>query len=156
MNALFSSNKMNWETPIELFEKLNSIFDFKLDVAASKDNKKCNIYYDEETNGLNQPWQTQAGGVWCNPPYGKAIGLWVEKAYKESKKSNTPIVMLIPSRTDTKYFHDFIYGKAEIFFIRGRLKFLNEKKEEESSAPFPSMIVIYNYKGESLCKINER
>lgn len=96
------------------------------------------------------------GGVWCNPPYGKEIGSWVEKAYREAQKSGTQIVMLLPSRTDTKYFHDYIYGKAEIFFIRGRLKFLNSEKQEESSAPFPSMLVIYNYKGEDLWEINKR
>lgn len=78
--------------------------------------------------------------VFCNPPYGrKETGIWVKKCYEESLKSNTKVVMLIPSRTDTKWFHEYIYGKAEIRFIKGRLKF-NDGKE---SAPFPSMIVIF-------------
>lgn len=80
--------------------------------------------------------------VYCNPPYGKAIADWVRKAFEESQKPNTLVVMLIPARTDTKYFHDYIYGKAEIRFIRGRLKFGGQK----NSAPFPSMVVVYGIK----------
>ena len=76
--------------------------------------------------------------VWCNPPYGREIGKWVEKAYKESLEGAT-VVMLLPARTDTKWFHDYIYGKAEIRFVRGRLKFGDSK----NSAPFPSMVVVY-------------
>ena len=82
--------------------------------------------------------------VFCNPPYGKEIGKWVQKSLEESRKPNTLVVMLIPARTDTKYFHDFIYGKAEIRFIRGRLKFGNSK----TAAPFPSMVVIFENKEE--------
>lgn len=82
--------------------------------------------------------------VFCNPPYGKEIGKWVQKSLEESRKPNTLVVMLIPARTDTRYFHDFIYGKAEIRFIRGRLKFGNSK----TSAPFPSMVVIFKNKEE--------
>lgn len=77
--------------------------------------------------------------MFCNPPYGRAIAAWVEKAYKEAKKDNTLIVMLLPARTDTKWFHKFIYNKAEIRFIKGRLKFGGCK----NSAPFSSMLVIY-------------
>lgn len=77
--------------------------------------------------------------MFCNPPYGKEISKWVEKCSNEAKKPNTKVVMLIPARTDTSYFHDFIYNKAEIRFIRGRVKFGNSKQ----GAPFPSMIVIF-------------
>ena len=80
--------------------------------------------------------------VFCNPPYGKEIGKWVKKAYKESLKPNTLVVMLIPARTDALYFHNYIYHKAEIRFVRGRLHF-NESKQ---GAPFPSMVVIFNGK----------
>lgn len=80
--------------------------------------------------------------VFCNPPYGREIGKWVQKSFEESKKKNTLVVMLIPARTDTKYFHDYIYGKAEVRFIRGRLKFGNAK----TAAPFPSMVVIFRSK----------
>lgn len=76
--------------------------------------------------------------VWCNPPYGREIGKWVEKAYNESLNGVT-VVMLLPARTDTKWFHEFVYGKTEIRFLRGRLKFGDSK----NSAPFPSMVVIF-------------
>ena len=87
-------------------------------------------------NGLAQNWGGY-GTIWCNPPYGKEIGKWVQKAYETSKSGET-VVMLLPARTDTQWFHDYIYGKAEIRFIRGRLKFGGSKY----NAPFPSMIVI--------------
>lgn len=78
--------------------------------------------------------------VFCNPPYGRELPKWVAKAYNESKKPGTTVVMLIPARTDTRYFHDYIYHKAEIRFIKGRLKFGGSN----NSAPFPSMVVIYS------------
>ena len=83
------------------------------------------------------------GSVFCNPPYGKQIGEWVRKAYEEAQRGTT-IVLLIPSRTDTAYFHDYIYGKAELRFVRGRLKFTDEDGNAKQSAPFPSMVVVYN------------
>lgn len=76
--------------------------------------------------------------MFCNPPYSE-IGRWVEKAFYEGQKDNTTVVLLIPSRTDTRYFHNFIYGRSEIRFIKGRLKFGQAK----NNAPFPSMIVIF-------------
>lgn len=131
---LFSSKKEDWETPKELFDKLNEKFKFTLDVASSEENKKCNKYYTKKEDGLLQNWDDEI--VWCNPPYGKEIGKWVEKA----SKCRSLVVMLLPSRTDTRWFHDYIYQKTEIYFIKGRLKFVGAK----SSAPFPSMIVIFN------------
>ena len=81
--------------------------------------------------------------VFCNPPYGRESGKWVEKAYQTNKESGDLVVMLLPARTDTKWFHDFIYKKAEIRFVKGRLKFGGS----QSGAPFPSMVVIYKKKG---------
>lgn len=78
--------------------------------------------------------------VFCNPPYGRKVGEWVKKAYMEGQKDDTLVVMLIPARTDTKYFHDYIYHKAEIRFIKGRLRFGGS----QNSAPFPSMLAIYD------------
>ena len=84
--------------------------------------------------------------MYCNPPYGRYItGKWVKKAYEESLKG-IRIVMLIPARTDTQWFHDYIYGKAEIRFVRGRLKFTDNDGNAVGTAPFPSMVVIYNPK----------
>ena len=135
--ALFSSRTDEWSTPQNVFEELNKEFHFNLDPCATKDNAKCRKFFTKAQDGLKQNWQGY--NVFCNPPYGRKIKEWVRKAYKESLKPNTTVVMLIPARTDTSYFHDYIYGKAEIRFIRGRLKFGNAK----NSAPFPSMIAIY-------------
>ena len=134
--ALFSHNSDEWETPQDLFDKLNDEFNFDIDVCATEENAKCNVFFTAEQDGLAQNW----GGhrVWCNPPYSK-IDKWAEKAFRETKNDNTIVVMLIPSRTDTKYFHNYIYQRTEIRFIKGRLKFSGSK----NSAPFPSMIVIF-------------
>lgn len=140
--ALLSSKKMDWCTPQAFFDELNKEFHFVLDSAASNENAKCRRYFTEVTNGLKQSWDV-GGAVFCNPPYGREIKKWVEKAYEQAKKG-IKIVLLIPARTDTKYFHDYIYGKAEIRFVRGRLKFTDEKGNLYNPAPFPSMLVIYN------------
>lgn len=136
-NLMFSSATDEWATPLDFYNTLNNEFNFNLDPCATADNHKCNNYFTREQDGLLQNW----GGynVFCNPPYGRVIGAWVEKAYNEAQKANTLIVMLLPARTDTKWFHNFIYHKAEIRFIKGRLKFGGCK----NSAPFPSMIVIF-------------
>lgn len=135
--VLFSSKEEKWETPQDFFDKLNEEFHFTLDAAASSDNAKCTNYFTEEQDGLTQSW----GGhtVWCNPPYCRKTGLWVKKAYEEHQRTGCTVVMLLPSRTDVKWFHDYILGKAEIRFIKGRLKFGGSK----NSAPFPSIVVIY-------------
>lgn len=117
--GLMSSNKHDWETPQELFDKLNKEYNFTLDPCASDDNHKCAKYYTEETDGLSQSWEGET--VFCNPPYGRYIKEWVKKCHDESKHAK--VVMLIPARTDTSYFHDYIYHKADIEFIRGRLRF---------------------------------
>ncbi|MEK6833214.1 MAG: DNA N-6-adenine-methyltransferase [Nanoarchaeota archaeon] len=133
--GLFSSKTDLWSTPQHLFNELNKEFNFTVDVCANKNNNKCNFFYSVDDDGLKQNW---TGICWMNPPYGREIKKWIKKAY-ESGKNGTIVVGLLPSRTDTSWFHDFIYGKAEIRFIRGRLKFGDGK----NSAPFPSMIVVW-------------
>ena len=140
--ALLSSEKMDWRTPEDFFRKLDQEFHFELDAAASPDNAKCSRYFTPEEDGLSQSWNV-GGAVFCNPPYGREIGKWVKKAYDEFVRGGETIVLLIPARTDTSYFHDCIYGKAEIRFIRGRLKFEDENGAAMNPAPFPSMVVIY-------------
>lgn len=130
--ALYSSKTDLWETPQYLFDTLNNEFHFDIDVCATPDNAKCVRYFTPQIDGLSQEWK---GTCWCNPPYGRRIGAWVKKA----AESNANTVMLLPARTDTAWFHNYIYGKAEVRFIRGRLKFGDSK----NSAPFPSMIVIF-------------
>lgn len=147
--VLFSSKKMDYCTPQDFFDRLNEEFHFTLDAAATDKSAKCPMYYTPETDGLKNPWNRGGGAVFCNPPYGRQIGKWVQKAYEEAKTGIT-IVLLIPARTDTAYFHDYIYGIAEIRFIRRRIAFVDEdgecqrdKKGKPMGAPFPSMLVIY-------------
>lgn len=144
--ALLSSENMNWCTPQDFFNKLDREFHFVLDAAATEKSAKCARYFTPETDGLSQSWNV-GGAVFCNPPYGRQIGAWVEKAYTEATRGGYTVVLLIPARTDTQYFHDFIYRKAEIRFIRGRLKFTDEEGNAKQSAPFPSMVVIYRGSG---------
>ncbi len=135
--GLFSSNSEVWATPQDFFNELDKEFHFTLDPCALPTNAKCAKFFTPEDDGLAQDWSGHS--VFCNPPYGRKIGSWVKKCHDEAQKG-TKVVMLIPARTDTSYFHDYIYHKAEIRFIRGRLKFGNS----EQGAPFPSMVVIYN------------
>jgi phage N-6-adenine-methyltransferase len=139
--VLMSSKKMNWRTPQDFFDNLNKEFNFTLDPCADDKNHKCLDYFTEEENGLKHSWQGSTAFV--NPPYGREIGKWVKKCYEESLKPNTKVVMLIPSRTDTTYFHDYILGKAEIRFLKGRIKFWDDDNNPQDPAPFPSMLVIY-------------
>lgn len=134
--ALFTSNSDEWETPQNIYDILDAEFNFNLDPCATKYNHKCKTFYTINENGLDQKWAGYR--VFCNPPYSN-ISAWVEKAFRETRNDNTLVVLLIPSRTDTRYFHDYIYQRAEIRFIKGRLKFNDSK----NSAPFPSMIVIF-------------
>ena len=137
--VMFSSKAMDWATPQKFFDQLDSEFHFTLDPCADETNHKWSRYFTAAEDGLKQSWGGQT--VFCNPPYGKAIKDWVKKCSEEAKQPNTTVVLLIPARTDTAYFHDYIYQKpnVEIRFIRGRLKFGDGK----NSAPFPSMIAIF-------------
>ena len=135
--GLFSSNTELWATPQAFYDQLNAEFGFTLDPCALPDNAKCAKFFTPEDDGLAQDWSGER--VFCNPPYGRKIAAWVKKCHDEAQKGAL-VVMLIPARTDTSYFHDYIYHKAEIRFVRGRLKFGNA----EQGAPFPSMVVIYN------------
>lgn len=131
---LFTSTTDLRSTPQEFYNKLEDEFKFNLDPCATHENHKCSKYYTSEENGLVQSWDNH--NVFINPPYGRTIWEWVRKA-KETRGGVR--VMLLPARTDTRRFHDYIYGMAEIRFIKGRLKFGNAK----NSAPFPSMIVVF-------------
>lgn len=147
---MFSSDKTFWETPQKLYDELNAKYHFTLDAAASKSNHKCDKYYTEDDNGLEQDWGGET--VFVNPPYGaKETGVWTRKCYEESAKPGTTIVLLIPARTDRASFHDYIYKKdrVEVEFIRGRLKFeingqpIRDKYGRAVGAPFPSMVVVF-------------
>ena len=137
MNIHFKSESNEWRTPQDLFDKLDRKFNFTLDPCATKNNAKCERFYTKKEDGLIQDWSDEI--VFMNPPYGREIKKWVKKAYLESLKG-VIIVCLIPARTDTIYWHNYIFNKAKIKFLKGRLKFSDSKY----SAPFPSAIVIYN------------
>ena len=134
MSVHFSSATDNWATPQDLFDNLNDLYQFELDVCASKDNAKCKTFFTVEEDGLTQDWK---GSCWMNPPYGREIGKWMAKAY-ESSKNGAKVVCLVPARTDTAWWHDYAMN-GKITFIRGRLKFGNSK----NSAPFPSALVVF-------------
>lgn len=141
MEAMFSSKSCMWETPRDFFDALNAKYHFDIDVCATGDNAKCPVFFSPEQDGLAQPW----GGVcWMNPPYGREIIKWVRKAY-ESSLCGATIVCLLPARTDTKWFHEYVLPYAEIRFLRGRLKFAG-KTEKPNSAPFPSMLAVFSPK----------
>ena len=138
IQACLTSKSNEWATPQKFYDELDAEFHFNLDPCCAHETAKCERHFTKEDNGLLQDWG--GANVFCNPPYGKEIGKWVRKCYEESQKPDTLVVMLIPARTDTSYFHDYIYHKAEIRFLRGRLHF----NESPQGAPFPSMVVIYN------------
>lgn len=140
--ALFSSDRMDWATPQDLFDALNREFHFTLDPCADETNHKCDLYYTETDDGLSKDWGDHV--VFCNPPYGRQISRWVMHCATHRGIA----VMLIPARTDTAWFHDFIYRKrgVEVRFIKGRLKFGGST----NSAPFPSMVVVFRNNQEIL------
>lgn len=138
-DVCFSDKTDNWATPQWLFDELDREFHFTLDVCASEENAKCKNFFSKVQDGLQQEW---TGTIWCNPPYGRQITKWVEKASQTAENGHTA-VMLIPARTDTAWFHDYCYGKAELRFVRGRVKFGGAKY----NAPFPSLIVVFRGRG---------
>lgn len=130
----FSSKSDDWETPKAVFDALNNEFNLKRDVCASTQNTKLKSFWDVEDDALQKDWSDLR--LWMNPPYGREIGKWVEKA---ATGGASIVVALLPARTDTRWFHLWIHNKAEVRFIKGRLKFGNHK----NAAPFPSMVVIF-------------
>ena len=137
MDVLFSRKSDEWTTPQWLFDKLNEQYSFTLDPASDGLNNKCVKHYTIQTDGLSQSWKGET--VFINPPYSKTYD-WVKKAHNEGLSNNTKCIMLIPARTDTRWYHEFCLDPLavkSITFIKGRLKFGQQK----NPAPFPSMIV---------------
>lgn len=130
--VVFSHGTDEWETPQDTFDALDKEFHFTLDPCSTDENAKCKYHFTEKEDGLKRSWGGEI--VFCNPPYSQ-ITKWVQKASEE----RTTTVMLIPARTNTKWFHKYIYHRTEIRFIKGRLKYSGAKY----NAPFPTMIVIF-------------
>ena len=132
-SIFLSSQTVEWATDAAFFNQVNREFNFTIDVAADSGNAKCERFYDIGSDGLLQDWDGET--VWCNPPYGKRISDWIYKA----ATSAATTVLLVPARTDVKWFHEIVIPNAEVRFIKGRLKFGGSK----DPAPFPTMLVIF-------------
>ncbi len=132
---LFSSTSDEWPTPQLLFDALNSEFGFTLDPCATAANAKCSRYFDRAQDGLSQNWGHET--VFMNPPYGKAIGLWMAKAY-HSAQAGAVVVCLVPARTDARWWHRYAM-RGEIRLLCGRVRFVGGKH----AAPFPSAIIVF-------------
>lgn len=136
-NIHFMSETVEWETPQDLFDEQNKRHRFDVDVCATKENTKVNgLFFTKEDDGLKQSWEGLK--CWMNPPYGREIGKWIEKA---ATSNAFVVVALLPARPDTRWFHDWIYEKPNVTikFLKGRLKFSGS----EFPAPFPSMLVTF-------------
>lgn len=137
-------NKQDWETPqtlVNFIEDEYRVF-FSLDVAATDDNKKAPMFFDEEMDGLKRSWYSHT--VWCNPPYENQKD-WVLKAIHEAARNEADVFMLIPARPDTKLFHDWIMTNASsIAFIKGRINFMGAERTNKGGASFPVMVVRFN------------
>lgn len=134
----FSSARDDWSTPWDFFKAQETQFGpFDLDVCATPENAKCPRFFTREQNGLEQPW---TGRCWMNPPYGREIGLWVKKAAEEVRENAECVVCLLPARTDTAWWHDYVARFAvRVVFVRGRITFAGA----QNSAPFPSAVVVF-------------
>jgi phage N-6-adenine-methyltransferase len=132
--------RQDWATPPALFAALDAEFHFTLDVAASAENAKCPRFYDEQTDGLTRPWAPER--CWVNPPYHPAVlPRFVEKGYVESQRGAL-VVLLVPARTDTTWWHRYVALAAEVRFLPGRVRFILPSGRS-SSSPFPSAIVVF-------------
>ncbi|HEX6700893.1 MAG TPA: DNA N-6-adenine-methyltransferase [Gaiellaceae bacterium] len=131
-----SSGRDDWPTPQAFFDRLDAEFNFTLDVCASEANAKCSRFFTQRENGLDQPWGRER--CWMNPPYGAPIKAWLAKAL-EASLSGALVVCLLPARTDTRWWHEFVERASEVRFVRGRIHF----GDAEHSAPFASVVVVF-------------
>lgn len=144
--VMFSRASDEWETPQDFFDALDAEFRFGLDAAASEDNAKCTVWMDVEKDALRQDWRMgPRWSTWLNPPYSR-VREFIEKAAQEARRGAT-VVCLVPSRTDTRWWHSEVWDAekhtfrpgVEVRFVKGRLKFGNSN----NSAPFPSVVIVF-------------
>lgn len=136
MGVHFSNATDDWATPQGVFDALDAEFGFTLDVCASDANTKCPRYFTVSEDGLSQPWE---GVCFCNPPVGRVIADWIQKAAETARRGAATVVLLVPARTDTAWWHTYVGQASEVRFIKGRLKFGGA----ENNAPFPSAIIVF-------------
>lgn len=135
MNSVhFSAERQTWQTPRSIFAPVHADIGFTVDVCALPENAMLPRYFTPEVDGLAQSWRGER--VWCNPPYGRGMERWVKKL--ASGEADIAVGFL-PARTDTRWFHDHVYARAEILFLRGRVKFVGARY----NAPFPSMLCMW-------------
>lgn len=146
--ALFSSDKQDWGTPKDFFDRLHKRFHFDVDLAADETNALLPTYITERMDALSEDWTQYGSTGWLNPPYGRGIDEWIDKAIREAKKGFTT-VMLVPSRTDTEWFFQGQQNAVAVVFIKGRLKF----RGAPSSAPFPSALLVFANNADDIKKI---
>lgn len=157
--VMHSSDRLDWRTPPDLFEALDNDFGFSFDAAACENSKLCDSYasvsgahqldgdgkwvFNKEADGLTGRWYNN---TFCNPPYGRGIKHWLEKAYDEAVDNNVTSALLVPARTDTTYWHDFVMTEAvkEVRLIKGRVKFRLPDGSSTAPAPFPSAVVVFS------------
>lgn len=137
---LFSSEKQDWGTPPHVFQYFDEKYKFQLDAAAREDNALCERFIGPKTDALSVPWKAQT--VWLNPPYGRGVGKWLEKAYREAKAGRT-VGVLIFARTDTQWWHDYVMKASTVFLIKGRLKFVDGEGNAKNPATAPSCFVVF-------------
>jgi phage N-6-adenine-methyltransferase len=137
--GLFSSASDEWETPREFFDAIDAVYHFTVDVCANRSNAKCPRFYTKAEDGLSKEWE---GVCWMNPPYGREISLWVKKARDSAIAGKNVIVCLLPARTDTRWWHDYVIPRAAVRFVKGRVKF-----SRRGPAPFPSALAVYGDSG---------
>ena len=135
--ALHSSEFHGWRTPADFFDRLHAEFGFTLDAAASADNALCVSYFTQDDDALRQDW---TGSVWCNPPYGRTLGRWLAKARRSAESGSADVVVvLVPARTDTAWWHEHVMRADEVRLVAGRLRF-----SLGDQAPFPCAVVIFS------------
>lgn len=133
----YSSATDQWATPRALFEEWDRLFHFDLDVCADASNAKCSSYFDVWADGLAQSWAPRR--CWMNPPYGREIGRWCQKAAAEAELGAL-VVGLLPARTDTAWWHRHVVPHAHVVYLRGRVRF----GEAKAGAPFPSAVAVWS------------
>ena len=132
---------IEWETPQDFFDALNAEFHFKLDAAASSENAKCRKYFSLQHDSRKLAWY-EYGSVWLNPPYTREIDTWIARAYDSAQDGAIVVCLLQGRSSDTKWWHDYVMKSKEIWFVKGRLRFDDQK----GSAPFPSAIIVFKKK----------
>ena len=148
MSSGDAAGSPNWETPRDFFDKLDLLFGpFELDAAATAKNSKCPKHLSAREDALSVPWTTSEyrQAIFCNPPYGRGIDKWIRKAEAEARMQRRQVFMLLPARTDAKWFHDIVWARANrLWFVRGRIRFRLPGQTHRNASTFPSIVVLFD------------